>query len=109
MAGELIHSYAIPNEKKTAMKKKVGCGVRNSARLESSGEACLICEPWMRTQWGRGDDSVGRAPIVKDEDCSMFSQHPCKSWAQLYLLPNARGMVWWRQVSPSSLLGREPG
>lgn len=39
----------------------------------------------------------------------MFSQHPCKSWAPLYLLPNARGMVWWRQVSPSSFLVRRPG
>lgn len=69
------------------MKKKVGCCDRISARLESSGETCLICEPR-----GGGDGSVGKAIVHKD--CSMFSQHPCKSWAPFYLLPNARGMVW---------------
>lgn len=40
------------------MKKKVGCCDRNSARLESSGEACLICEPR-----GRGDGSIGTAIV----------------------------------------------
>lgn len=40
------------------MKKKVGCCDRNSARLESSGETCLICEPR-----GRGDGSVGTAIV----------------------------------------------
>lgn len=88
------------------MKKKVGCCDRNSARVESSGEACL-------NMWAEGSrrwlSRKSASQSCKHKDCCMFSQHPCKSWEPLYLVPNAKGMVWWRQMNPSSLLVREPG